>query len=57
MWNKLVNWVQTYDVEICWFMQGMFVVMLLDSFAIGNWINALIDAVIIAANYAWRPKR
>ena len=57
MFNKLVNWVQTYDVEINWFLLGMFVVLFFDSLAVGNWVNAAIDAIIIASNYAWRPKR
>ena len=49
--DKFIKWYRDYYAEITWFIIGVLFVNFLDAMAREDFSNALLDAVLIYANY------
>jgi hypothetical protein len=50
--TKFRNWYIRNWLEITWFLMGWLALSCLEAFSKGQWVTALIDAVLIYVNYA-----
>ena len=52
--RKCAYWFNTYYAEITWFIIGTLLMSLGANLAMGAWVPALFNLIVIAANYvAW----
>jgi hypothetical protein len=56
MFDKIRAWFTMYEMEITWFVIGTFLTWLIVDIGRGNYTGALVDAIIVAVNYIYRPK-
>jgi hypothetical protein len=56
MWNKIRNWFLDNEMQLTWFIIGNFVAWFVVDIEQHNYTGALIDAIIVAINYIYRPR-
>lgn len=56
MLDKFLNWFRMYEMEVTWFVIGTFSAWFFADLGRGNYTGALVDAIIVAVNYIYRPK-
>ena len=50
MWNKFLQWHRENDLQVRWFFVGVFTVLFLRDVSAGDWLSALVDAILIYLN-------
>ena len=56
MLSKIKSWFADNEMQLTWFFIGVFLSMFVADVEAGNYFGALLDSVIVAVNYAYRPR-
>lgn len=56
MWTTIRQWFADNEMQLTWFFIGVFLSMFVADVEAGNYFGALLDAIIVAINYAYRPR-
>jgi hypothetical protein len=56
MFTKIRNWFWRNEVQLTWFIIGVFAMCFIMDIGKQNYFGALLDLIIIAINYIYRPR-
>jgi len=56
MWNNIRRWFASNEMQLTWFIIGVFSTWFIVDMGNQNYTGALWDAVIVAVNYIYRPR-
>jgi hypothetical protein len=56
MWTKIRQWLYENDRQLTWFFIGLFSMCFIIDMGKQNYSGALMDAIIVAINYIYRPR-
>jgi hypothetical protein len=56
MWYNIRRWFSDNEMQLTWFLIGLFVMCFFVDMGKQNYPGALIDAVIVVINYILRPR-
>jgi|694.fasta_scaffold17000_5 hypothetical protein len=56
MWTTIHRWFRTNEQPLTWFIIGVFAMCFIMDIGKQNYFGALLDLIIIAINYTYRPR-
>ena len=56
MWTNIRRWFSDNELPLTWFFIGVFATWFVVDIERQNYLGALFDAIIVAVNYAYRPR-
>lgn len=56
MWTNIRRWFSSNELQLTWFFIGLFAMSFIVDVGNQNYSGALLDAIIIAINYIYRPR-
>lgn len=56
MWYNIRRWFANNELQLTWFIIGLFAMCFVVDIGKQNYTGALLDVIIIAINYIYRPR-